>query len=145
MGPKEDVHLFRNTSFFQSLLTVHQQFGTHKSVVVARSVHKHHLQISNIKRNCKALPIDSSPLKHQEAAGILMSSLVYFSLWRHDKWWSMKKARWTSAMVSLPKSNISKAQQRLAKSDKVNQCHIGSQLSCLSFWTHTGNLSCTLS
>ena len=60
---------------------------------------------------------------HKKLCEHHQKSLVHFYLQSHNKWWSVKKARHTIAIVLSLKITISKAQQWPAKSGKVSQCH----------------------
>ena len=46
---------------------------------------------------------------------IMHSSLVHFSLQSQDKWWSVKKARWTNVITLSVKNSTSKAQRKTSK------------------------------
>ena len=70
-----------------------------------------------------------------------ISPLANVSLWHHDKWWSVKRTRWTKASVSSLK--ISKLQRWQPKSSKVNQCHTSLSTVCWGKFMPFTNIICS--
>ena len=94
---KGNVDLFRKSSLgqFQSSMSRYQQLSSQESTEVSHSTASwFRLDWSRGSAN--------QPESLEAARSlwnIPSSSLVCFSLWSHDKRWSVKKARWTNATV----------------------------------------------
>jgi hypothetical protein len=98
-------------------------------MVAQSSTSKHFSWISNDRRNCKALLIGrvyrNSKKLLESHTHTHTKSLLCFSLWSHDKQWSVKKASQTNAIA---KTSVSKAQRRPAKSGRAG--HTASSTVC---------------